>query len=178
MAEYDYVKSTVDVDNLTLAITNSQDINNELQGILFTAPDSLRITFSGTLDGAEEIALSAIVSAHDGVTTYIQKGYVFAADGSGGGEYKKFVEQADDTYEEITWSNNKISQVDVWKNSDKALKISSTVYVREGRKVVNTVKYIYDSDDGQEIVTVVSGTVTRSGRQITSVTYDREDLEA
>jgi len=77
---------------------------------------------------------------------------------------------------EVIKTDNRMSQVNEWLDDSKTFMVSSTAIIRESDKVVGTVKYIYDTITGQEIVTIISGTVNREAGKVTSVTYNKEDL--
>lgn len=63
---YPYTKASVNSDKLTLEILADETIVKTLEGITWSSPDSLSITFDQALSGGEETALDTLVSNHDG----------------------------------------------------------------------------------------------------------------
>lgn len=66
MYTYNYIKSPVSAGTLTTEIDDSS-IEVGLDYIIFKSPDSLSITFSGSLSSENKDVLDSVVSNHDGV---------------------------------------------------------------------------------------------------------------
>lgn len=66
MTTYNYTKSDAHTEVLNREIEAETSITTSLLGISYDGTDDLNIEFDGTLSGAEETALDALVSAHDG----------------------------------------------------------------------------------------------------------------
>jgi hypothetical protein len=60
----------------------------------------------------------------------------------------------------------------------KVYKISSTAISRTRGKVSEMIKQIYDYETGTSIIATVTGTITRQGNLIQTITYSRDiDME-
>jgi len=75
MTDYPYTKTPVDVPRLRLEILAEDLITKTLNGVSFSTPNSLNISFTETLSGEEETALDAVVTAHDGSSVPVYARY-------------------------------------------------------------------------------------------------------
>jgi hypothetical protein len=79
-----------------------------------------------------------------------------------------------DKYIELTRNSGKVSVIDEWLDSSKTHKISSTAITRQGSMITKTVKSIYDHETGSLIIATVTGTISRTGRKVNSILYERD----
>lgn len=79
----------------------------------------------------------------------------------------------DDNYTEITYTDVFPIQIDVYIDSSKIHKVSSTAISRVSGKVSQTVKSIYDIDTGTSIVGVLTTTINRVDGKVVSTTNTR-----
>lgn len=82
MTEYNYTKTPVNIDRLTLEINNSSISSAVYQYASYSDPD-LTISFDADLSGADQTTLTSIIAIHTGVPIYIDEGLVAVADGTG-----------------------------------------------------------------------------------------------
>ena len=82
-----------------------------------------------------------------------------------------------DTHIEITRSSGKVTIIDEWDGIDKTKLISSTALTRQGAKVTHIVKSIYDYATGSGIIATVTGTIYRTEGKVSSIVFDRNDVE-
>jgi hypothetical protein len=65
MAEYQFSKSEIDTSLLMVQINASGAIGNSTTGCTWDPPDTLTVSFAGTLTQNQQDALAALVAAHD-----------------------------------------------------------------------------------------------------------------
>lgn len=80
-----------------------------------------------------------------------------------------------DRYIEVLRSSGRIAVINEWLNLSKTHKISSTYINRINGLISTTVKDIYDHETGSFVISTISGTVSRQGRRITSILYERNN---
>ena len=86
MAVYNFSKSPVNIDRLTLEINGSSISSAVYQYTNYRTP-ALDIYFNNDLSGTDQTTLSNIVASHTGAPVYVPAGFVAVADGAGSIEY-------------------------------------------------------------------------------------------
>jgi len=79
-----------------------------------------------------------------------------------------------DSYSELNRLNGKVYRIDEWRDITKIFKISSTVFIRSGKHISQTIKSIYDYDTGTSIIVTVTGTINRFNNKAVNIEYNRD----
>jgi hypothetical protein len=78
---------------------------------------------------------------------------------------------AEDSYEELTYSGNKVTNITIWTDAGKTLRVREEQITYSGNKISQVVMIQYTA--AGTIAEQITETLTYSGNQITSITRTR-----